>query len=302
MLPAGLNFIERGWLSSNSLLLQSPEQAALFDTGYFTHAPQLIGLVKQLLAGQSLDTIVNTHLHSDHCGGNALFQAEFDRLQTHVPVTQKHTVVDWNTQALSFDMTGQTCPRFDASHGTAPDQVLMVCDLPWLAKSSPGHDDDSLIFFQPDHGLLLSADALWEQGFGVVFPELMGGPGFENIATSLDLIDQLKVQVVLPGHGRPFTDVNAALALARSKLDFFAAHPDRHALYAAKVLLKFKLMELQRCDQQVFMEWALSAPLLLLIHAHLFAEVPVLQWLEQLIDQLVERKAMLIDHGCLINN
>ena len=301
MLPAGLTFIERGWLSSNSLLLQSPDQAALFDTGYVTHSAQLSGLVKQQLAGQSLDTIINTHLHSDHCGGNALLQAEYALLQTHVPITQFETVVDWNDQALSFEMTGQTCPRFGANHGICPDQVLMVCGYPWLAKSSPGHDDDSLVFFQPDHGLLLSADALWESGFGVVFPAFLGGPGFQHVASTLDMIEQLKVRVVLPGHGRLFTDVKQALSQARSKLDFFASQPDKHALYAAKVLLKFKLMEHQRCELQQFVAWASAAPLLCKIHAVFFAQVPLVQWIDQIIEALVERKAMQIQHGLLIN-
>ena len=49
--------------------------AALVDTGYATHAPQTLALVQQALGARPLDLIVNTHLHSDHCGGNALLQA-----------------------------------------------------------------------------------------------------------------------------------------------------------------------------------------------------------------------------------
>ncbi|MEY4073121.1 MAG: hypothetical protein RJA29_478, partial [Pseudomonadota bacterium] len=36
MLPSDMQFIERGWLSSNSLLLTGPDDTALVDSGYHT--------------------------------------------------------------------------------------------------------------------------------------------------------------------------------------------------------------------------------------------------------------------------
>nr|WP_269841353.1 MBL fold metallo-hydrolase [Paucibacter sp. M5-1]MCZ7884426.1 MBL fold metallo-hydrolase [Paucibacter sp. M5-1] len=79
-LPPGLQLIERGWLSSNSVLLGGDERGAvLIDSGYCTHAQQTAALLAAALAadapGRPLRLIVNTHLHSDHCGGNAHLQA-----------------------------------------------------------------------------------------------------------------------------------------------------------------------------------------------------------------------------------
>lgn len=76
-LPASIRVFERGWLSSNNVLLVDEARAALVDTGYATHAEQTVSLVEHALAGRALDTIVNTHLHSDHCGGNARLQAQW---------------------------------------------------------------------------------------------------------------------------------------------------------------------------------------------------------------------------------
>ena len=51
----------------------------------------------------------------------------------------------------------------------------------WEVLEAPGHDPDSVMLFDRAAGVLLSADALWEHGFGVVFPEMDGEPGFEDV-------------------------------------------------------------------------------------------------------------------------
>jgi len=70
-LPSTIRVLERGWLSSNNILLCGANGIAVVDTGYTTHAAQTLSLIQHTLNGQRLDLIVNTHLHSDHCGGNA---------------------------------------------------------------------------------------------------------------------------------------------------------------------------------------------------------------------------------------
>jgi glyoxylase-like metal-dependent hydrolase (beta-lactamase superfamily II) len=76
-LPLTMRVFERGWLSSNNILLHGSdgEGATLIDSGYVSHAEQTLALVRHALRpGQTLARIVNTHLHSDHCGGNALLK------------------------------------------------------------------------------------------------------------------------------------------------------------------------------------------------------------------------------------
>lgn len=74
LLPPEITVLERGWLSANNILFIGQHDTAIVDTGYCSHAEQTVELVRDALAGRRLDRLLNTHLHSDHCGGNAALQ------------------------------------------------------------------------------------------------------------------------------------------------------------------------------------------------------------------------------------
>jgi glyoxylase-like metal-dependent hydrolase (beta-lactamase superfamily II) len=245
LLPDSIEVFERGWLSSNNIVLHGKDEVALIDSGYVSHAPQTLALLRHSLQGRSLDRLFNTHLHSDHCGGNALLQAAYG-CQTAIPVSEAAKVRTWDVDALSFRATGQQCDRFTFDATVSPGDQLVLADLRWQALGAPGHDPHSLIFYCADEGILVSADALWENGFGVIFPELEGESGFAEARATLALIATLDVQVVIPGHGRPFADAKGALERAFSRLDYLASEPARNAQNAVKALLKFLLLERQR--------------------------------------------------------
>ena len=301
MLPHGFHFFERGWLSSNSLLLQDTDQAVLVDSGYVTHSSQLLNLVRHQLQSQPLDVLINTHLHSDHCGGNALLQSHFSGLKTYIPATQYEDVCHWTSSTLTYELTGQTCPAFSPTNSLVPNTVFSLSKSNWQIFASPGHDNDALIFFEPEHRILISADALWENGMGVIFPEFLDGVGFENVAKTYDLIESLKPSLVLPGHGPLFKDVSQALSICRKKLDSFQIHPVKHAVYAAKVLIKFKLMELLQVNALGFIDWCAHQPLLIKIHQQYFEDQLISNWIEELILELSNRKALVILDDLIFN-
>jgi len=243
-LPTSMRVFERGWLSSNNILFLGAHETALVDSGYVTHAPQTLALLAHALQGRPLNRLINTHLHSDHCGGNAALQKAY-ACRTTIPAAEADKVREWKEETLSYAATGQSCARFSFDETLAPGEVLTLGDMRWQALSAPGHDPHSLILYCADERILISADALWENGFGVVFPELEGEPGFAEVRATLELIASLDVKLVIPGHGAPFTDVGKALETAFSRLDYFIADPARNAQNAVKALLKFLLLERQ---------------------------------------------------------
>jgi glyoxylase-like metal-dependent hydrolase (beta-lactamase superfamily II) len=100
------------------------------------------------------------------------------------------------------------------------------------------------VLFEAGSRTLISADALWENGFGVVFPELEGEQAFDEVGATLDLIEALAPLTVVPGHGPVFSFSGEVMARARQRLDSFVLDPVRHAQHAGKVLMKFKLLEM----------------------------------------------------------
>ena len=263
LLPPDVTVLERGWLSSNNILVHAPggADAVLIDSGHVTHAEQTVALLRQALRGARLERLLNTHLHSDHCGGNAAVVAAFGPLPTAVPTGSVEVVQRWDEAALSYRDTGQRCQRFGADLALAPGSRVTLGGRPWEVVAAPGHDPDAVMLFDPLHGLLVSGDALWENGFGVVFPELEGDSAFDDVAAVLALIERLPVAVVVPGHGAPFSDMRGALARAHSRLASWRAAPRKHLRHAAKVMLKYHLMEEREQALPALLAWADATPL-----------------------------------------
>jgi glyoxylase-like metal-dependent hydrolase (beta-lactamase superfamily II) len=250
-IPA-LRLLERGWLSANSIVFLEGNRvtadgrlrdgAAVLDTGYVSNAAQTVDLLRDTLGTRPLSTILNTHLHSDHCGGNAALQAAWG-CAIFIPPGEAEAVARWDETALSYAATGQECPRFMYDGLLVPGQTVTLGGATWEIHPAPGHDPHSVMLFAPGHRLLVSADALWENGFGIVFPELRGEPAFDDARASLDRIEQLAPDCVIPGHGPAFTEVPAAIDRARARLAGFEADPTRHAMYAAKVLVQYLVLD-----------------------------------------------------------
>ena len=301
LLPRGICVLERGWLSSNSVVVTGTAGAAVVDTGYWTHAEQTVALVSSAVRDAPVTTIVNTHLHSDHCGGNAALQSWAPQARTFIPPGLAAAVRAWDPVALTYEPTGQHCPPFRADGTLEPGTRVRLGDVKWEVHAAPGHDPHSVILFEPIYRTLISADALWENGFGIVFPELEGERAFEEVAATLDVIERLEPVVVIPGHGSVFSDVTAALSRARSRLDAYEAKPDRHAAHAAKVLLKFKLLEVQRIARADFLAWAGATQYLQLVHQRWFSDVSAEAWISGLVSELCNSGVMKLEGRDLVN-
>ncbi len=262
----GITVLERGWLSSNNVVFGGdlPEargEPAIVDTGYVAHAAQTLALVQRTLGGRRLARIVNTHLHSDHCGGNAALQAAHG-CPVAVPAASFEAVRGWDAGRLTFQSTDQRCDPFPAHEALHPGDEIELGGRAWQVLATPGHDPEAVVFFEPKARVLIAGDALWRDRLAIIFPELVGEQGFGAAREALATIEALEPRLVIPGHGAPFTDAAAAIAGARARLDFFEAEPRRHFGYATRALAMFHMLEHQRRERAAFEAWMLAAPIL----------------------------------------
>jgi glyoxylase-like metal-dependent hydrolase (beta-lactamase superfamily II) len=242
-LPSCIRFIQRGWLSANSIVLIQNKEAAVIDSGYCTQAKDTVQQVSEALEGRLLTRLINTHGHSDHIGGNAALKAHFG-CQILIPAGLWDAVSMWDSQALLLAVADQRGARFRPDAAVCAGDTLEAGGLEWEAMAAPGHDMAALVFYNKEEGLLISGDALWEDGFGIVFPDVLAtGDGLGAIRTTLETLARLPIRAILPGHGAPFVDVENAFERAFGRLRAFESQGERMARNAIRACFVFHVLE-----------------------------------------------------------
>jgi len=242
-LPDSLQLIERGWLSANNILAFEGERAVLVDSGYVSHAGHTVALLRHALDGRRLERLVNTHSHSDHIGCNAAVQRAFG-CRIAVPAGMARAIDDWDEDALLLTTAAQRAEPFAYDQTLAPGDRFDMGGLEWLAMAAPGHDMDALVYYNPDRRVLISGDALWRDGFGILFVEVLGThDGLAATRATLEAIGRLAVDAVLPGHGPVFAEFDDALQRAFMRLRAFEEDGARMARNAIRACVTFMLLE-----------------------------------------------------------
>ena len=262
-IPSNFHIVERGWLCANQIYVHDGSHLDIVDSGFCLHADQTVRLLKSYLNSLpkvSPRTLITTHLHSDHCGGNQALQHHFS-LKCLVPEAEFYSLTNWSEANKEFKSLGQPCPEFKADGFISIGQTIQLGDTDFEVHGTPGHHPNSILLYAPSLKLLISADALWESGFGALFSEITHGTGFLDQRSSLDIISSLDIDTVIPGHGRPFCNVEQALQVAYSRLDYFESNPHKNTLHVAHVLFQFMVMFTTKLTIDEGISWCRDTPL-----------------------------------------
>ncbi len=245
--PPQLKLFVRDWLSANNVLLKGPEGHVLVDSGYVQDVPRTLELLTapDALGSEPLAQVVNTHCHSDHMGGNAALARRYG-CPVAIPEGEAPFIEAWDQVALFLDFADQEADRFSPDRSLVAGTTEVWGGLEWRILAAPGHDMGALVFHNPERRILISGDALWGNGFGFVMPADFEPEGLKAARATLEMIAKLDVRVVIPGHGEPFTDFEAALDRAMRRLRAFEADPLRLTRHAPRVILAYALLHRKR--------------------------------------------------------
>ncbi len=298
-LPPSLHVVERGWLSSNNVLAFAGTTATLVDSGYVGHAEQTVALLRDALAGRALTRLINTHSHSDHIGGNRAVQRAFG-CRIVIPAGIAEHIAAWDEEALLLTPARQRGDRFVHDEVMRAGEEFAMGGLTWRAHHAPGHDMEALVFHCAAERLLISGDALWQDGFGIVFGEVMGKPGaLRATRETLDMLGRLAVDTVIPGHGPAFADGDAALTRAYRRLAAFEQEPARMAKNAVKACFIFNLLDLGSLPRAELESYVAGVPFFRDVGARLLGmEADALaRWLY---DELLRAEAIAVVDGLVV--
>jgi glyoxylase-like metal-dependent hydrolase (beta-lactamase superfamily II) len=217
----------------------------MFDTGIGGK-----GKLRQLdlalaQAGFGVDDVrlvVCTHSHTDHYGlAGAIVERAGCELWMHPKWEHVRLLADDPQAALEqrlevarqsgvspAALTRYREARSDGETGIdvlkEPDRELMPgveveTDLGnWQVVETPGHAPSHVVLHHPERRLLISGDHLL--GRTVLFFDHGHSPDpVGEFLTSLDRVEPLDVDLVLPGHGRTFRDPEAKIAESRRQVD-----------------------------------------------------------------------------------
>jgi glyoxylase-like metal-dependent hydrolase (beta-lactamase superfamily II) len=229
----------------NAWAVASDGGIVLFDTGIggTGRLRQLDLALAQVGFGlEDVRLLVCTHSHTDHYGLAApIVETAGCELWMHPDWEHVRLLADDPAAALEqrlevarqSGVSGATLERYRESRSDGdtgidavvePDRDLLPgveveTDLgAWQVHETPGHAPSHVVLHQPERRLMVSGDHLL--GRTVLFfdhghtPDPVG-----EFLHSLDEVEPLAVDLVLPGHGRPFRDPDAKIAEARRQVD-----------------------------------------------------------------------------------
>ena len=224
----GAWFVRRGWLNGNHFVAPGPAPL-LIDSGLGADvAVTLAALAGLGVAPESVATILNSHCHPDHTGGNAeLHRRSGCAIRMAAVAAARIAAQDAIATCWGFYDT-QLWGEWGPVHGViAPGEIFRFGALELEALPAPGHSLGQMVFWAARERILFSADALWHGDFGIVNPLIDGDDALERTRETLNTLLRLEIETVYPGHGAPFAKPGPGILRCLKKLEAFAAAPAR---------------------------------------------------------------------------
>ena len=214
-----------GMFEMNSYLFRGDNGFTIVDTG--SEANESIDIWEKTIAsGITVEKLVLTHAHPDHCGLARWFQ-DHHRVPVFISSLgyqelqrkRNHNRVNW----LQSFLKSHDCPEFPQNMGNEeadayefePDgvfedqQTLMLGNSSYETIWTPGHSHDHFCFYNQHEQIMVTGDHVLAGLSPIValWSENEDNPINENFA-SLEKLKAYSTKVALPGHGELIYNLN----------------------------------------------------------------------------------------------
>jgi len=178
-------YVIRSAASGNVTVLLSDDGVALIDDKFEMDHDGIMDFVRSL-TDQPVRYVINTHLHQDHTGGNALMQAR-----------DAEVIASENARRIMAETQSTGLPNITLDDYLRVYLDDMPIDLHYFGR---GHTDGDIVVHLPEERLVITGDlfAIWEP-FVHLIHYAAGGSG-RDWSRSLERALQLDFDTVIPGH------------------------------------------------------------------------------------------------------
>jgi len=199
-------------------LIKGLVKNVLIDTGMASNLPNLKDCLAEVgVELANIHLVILTHEHFDHIGASC-FLHESAVLAAHRLTANKLYLQD--QFVMMSDYFDRLAKPFSVDISLSTDSTIELGNYRLCGIHTPGHTSGCICLYEPDHKLLFTGDTFLARS---ILSGVFGSGSLSDYLMSLQLLSELKVEALYPGHGRistsPQEDLLKALENSQTLLE-----------------------------------------------------------------------------------
>ncbi len=190
-------FMLQGAGGNVGLVLSKDGRALVIDSQYEQMNDKLRAKIKAL-GGKQIHSIINTHWHSDHTGGNSLFQKTGSIIIAHENARQRMSMEQVREDRIIPPVDDAALPVITFSEGM---QLYQYDEPVMLFHVHDAHTDGDVIVWLPQSNVIHLGDCFFHKRFP--FIDIESGGTVSGLINAIELVLLLidEDTQIIPSHG-----------------------------------------------------------------------------------------------------